>query len=268
MHSYHIPESILPRRMHFSRQDIEKIARDELRQVECLPKSPGPVDLEKYLLRRHKLEPQPTDRLAPGALGAADLQDPRRPAIWIRTEVFEGHPHRYRSTLAHEIAHLQLHAALYLDPEFSDIVARCHRGGKSLARGFQCGQEEIEEAPRRPISTAHPLFHLEYQANLGMVALTTPIPLVKACVEPWTRIATQRDGGRLTLLDESRRNEAIALIAETFEVSRELASYRLADLFPPAPAANHFSTTDPTRPAHHATGKFGVPSWKNQPTLW
>jgi hypothetical protein len=268
MRSYHIPDSILPRRLHFSREDIEKIARDELRQVECLPKSPEPVDLEKYLTRRHGIEPRQTERLAPGALGAADLRIPGKPVIWIRQDVFNGHPHRYRSTLAHEIAHLQLHAQLYLDAEFSVIVERCHRGEASLARGFECGEAEIREAPRRPSSTAHPLFHLEYQANLGMVALATPVPLVKACVEAWTRIETQRGGGRLLVLDETRRDEAVSLVSETFEVSRELAGYRLADLFPPASTAATLSTTAHDRPAHSAHGNSGVPSWKTQKTLW
>jgi hypothetical protein len=268
MHHYHMTESILPRRSHFSRQDIETIARDELRQAGCLPKSPEPIDLEKYLARRHHIEPRQTDRLAPGVLGCADLLDPGRPAIWIRQEVFDGHPHRYRSTLAHEIAHLQLHAQLHIDPEFVGLVARCQRGEKSLARGFQCGAEEIQETPRRPMSTAHPLFHLEYQANLGMVALATPAPLVKACVEPWTRVSPQRGGGHLRELDEARRDEAVALVAETFEVSRELAGYRLGDLFPPASAAAPLSTAAHRRPAHGATGNLGDPSWKNQMTLW
>ena len=137
MRSYYIPDSVLPQRYHFSRQDIEKAARDELRQVECLPKSPEPIDLEKYLFRRHdKLEPQSTDSLAAGVLGAADLMNPRKPAIWISQAVFDGAPARYRSTLAHEIGHLVLHASLYIDEEFPRIVAQC-RGGADLARGFQ-----------------------------------------------------------------------------------------------------------------------------------
>jgi hypothetical protein len=268
MHRYHIPESILPVRFHFSRQDIEKIARDELRQVDCLPKSPAAIPLERYLSRRHHIEPRQTDRLPPGVLGAADLADPAQPVIWIRQEVFDGPANRYRSTLAHEIAHLVLHTSLYIDPEFSDTVARCNGGGKSLARGFQCGNEQIQDAPHRPTSNAHPLFHLEFQANLGMVAFLTPTPLVKACVAEWTREEILRGGQRVLRLEESHRQEAIARVAETFEVSRELAGYRLGDLFPPAsgptlsPTANH-------RPAHKASGNLGGETpWKTQTTLW
>jgi hypothetical protein len=156
MRSYYIPDSILPQRYHFSRQDIEKAAREELKQVECLPKSPEPIDLEKYLFRRHdKLEPQSTDSLSAGVLGAADLANPRKPAIWILQTVFDGAPARYRSTLAHEIGHLVLHASLYIDEEFPCIVARC-KGGANLARGFQCGIDQIKEQPQAPLQSAHP----------------------------------------------------------------------------------------------------------------
>jgi hypothetical protein len=227
MRSYYIPDSILPQRYHFSRQDIEKAARDELRQVECLPKSPEPIDLEKYLFRRHdKLEPQYTDSLAAGVLGEADLANPLKPAIWISQAVFDGAPARYRSTLAHEIGHLVLHASLYIDEEFPRIVARC-RGGTDLARGFQCGIDQIKEQPQAPLQSAHPLFHLEYQANLFMVAL----------------------------------------LAETLQVSRELAKYRLEELFPPS-SAQTLSRKPNDRPAQSASGNFGVVSGKNQQTLW
>ena len=267
MRSYYIPDSVLPQRYHFSRQDIEKAARDELRQVECLPKSAEPIDLEKYLFRRHdKLEPQSTDSLATGVLGAADLMNPRKPAIWISEAVFDGAPARYRSTLAHEIGHLVLHASLYIDEEFPHIVARC-RGGTDLARGFQCGIDQIKEQPQAPLKSAHPLFHLEYQANLFMVAMLTPTPLVRACVEPWTCISTRRDGSRISSLDESARPEAVALLAEKLQVSRELAKYRLEELFPPS-SAQTLSQKPNDRPAQSASGSFGVVSGKNQKTLW
>lgn len=267
MRSYYIPDSVLPQRYHFSRQDIEKAARDELRQVECLPKVPEPIDLEKYLFRRHdKLEPQSTDRLATGVLGAAELMDPRKPAIWISQAVFDGAPARYRSTLAHEIGHLVLHASLYIDEEFPRIVAQC-RGGADLARGFHCGIDQIKEQPQAPLQSAHPLFHLEYQANLFMVAMLTPTPLVRTSIEPWTCTTTRRDGSRICSLEESDRPEAVALVAETFQVSRELAKYRLEDLFPPS-SAQPISQKPNDRPTQSASGNFGVVSGKNKIKIW
>ncbi|PAY99765.1 MAG: hypothetical protein CAK90_08855 [Spartobacteria bacterium AMD-G4] len=152
MRSYYIPDSVLPQRYHFSRQDIEKAARDELRQVECLPKSSEPIDLEKYLSRRHdKLEPQSTNSLSAGVLGAADLANPRKPTIWISQAVFDGAPTRYRSTLAHEIAHLVLHASLYIDEEFPRIVAQC-RGGTDLAWAFSAASTRSRSSLRLPCS--------------------------------------------------------------------------------------------------------------------
>jgi hypothetical protein len=161
---------------------------------------------------------------------------------------------------------LVLHASLYIDEEFPRIVAQC-RGGADLARGFQCGIDQIKEQPQAPLQSAHPLFHLEYQANLFMVAILTPTPLVRACVEPWTCTTTRRDGSRISSLEESARSEAVALLAETLQVSRELAKYRLEELFPPS-SAQTLSRKPNDRPAQSASGSFGVVSGKNQQTLW
>lgn len=269
MHSYYIPDSILPRRYHFSRADIEKAAREELRQVECLPKEPEPIDLEKYLYRRHdKLEPSATDRLAAGVLGAADLENPSKPKIWIARSVFDAAATRFRSTLAHEIGHLVLHASLYIDEEFPRIVARCRGGGSDLQRGFQCGEEQIQDRPQSPITTAHPLFHLEYQANLYMVATLAPATLVRMRLKPWTCETVRRDGSRLSYLEESARCEAVEAVAGTFEVSRELAGYCVDELFPPATATSPLSMKPNDRPAQDACGKSGVVSRKTQKLLW
>jgi hypothetical protein len=68
-------------------------------------------------------------------------------------------------------------------------------------------------------------------------------------------------------LDESARADGVALVAETFQVSRELAKYRLEELFPPSPAQT-LSRKPNDRPAQNASGNFGVVSGKNQQTLW
>jgi hypothetical protein len=107
----------------------------------------------------------------------------------------------------------------------------------------------------------------EHGANLFMVAMLTPTPLVRACLEPWTCTTTGRDGSRISSLDESARPEAVVLLAETLQVSRELAKYRLEELFPPSPAQT-LSRKPNDRPAQSASGSFGVVSGKNQQTLW
>ena len=86
------------------------------------------------------------------------------------------------------------------------------------------------------MNKADPLFHLEYQANLYMVATKLPRPLVRMCVAPWTRTTCLRGGGRETTLIEAHRQEAIYSVAETFTVSRTMATFRLAELYG-APAA-------------------------------
>lgn len=140
-------------------------------------------------------------------------------------------------------------------------------GRHRLGVGVQCGIDQIKEQPQAPLQSAHPLFHLEYQANLFMVAMLTPTPLVRTCVEPWTFTTTRRDGSRISSLEESARSKAVALVAETLQVSRELAKYRQEELFPPSSAQTLCQKTN-DRPAQSASGSFGVVSGKTQKTLW
>ena len=232
MRHYWTPGSILAERTYFSRAEIEKMADDELRIVDCRPLQPEPIALEKYLQRRHGLEAVITD-LYPGLIGSADLANPQKPVIRIATEIFNGPTPRFRSTLAHEIWHLVLHASLFLEEEFLRALELRRRG---LHRGFECTPTDIDEAPRERVNKADPLFHLEYQANLYMVAKVLPRPLVRMCVEPWTRTTSLRGGGRQTSLIEVHRQEAIQSVAKTFTVSRTMATFRLEELYG-APAA-------------------------------
>lgn len=188
--------------------------------------------------------------------------------MWMARTVFDAQPACFRSALAHEIGRFVLHASLYLDEEFPRIVARCRGGGGDLQRGFQCGEDQIQDRPQSPITTAHPLFHLEYQANLYMVATLTPATLVRMRLKPWTRETVRRDGSRLACLEESARREAVEAVAGTFEVSRELAGYRVDELFPPVSANPPLSMKPNIRRAQSAPGIPGVVSGKTQQTLW
>lgn len=272
MRHYRTPGSILTERTFFSRAEIEKMANDELRSVGCRPQQPEPIALEKYLQRRHGLEAVITD-LDPGLMGSADLTNPRQPVISIATEIFNGPAPRYRSTLAHEIGHLVLHASLFLEEEFLRALELRRRG---LHRGFACSATDIDEAPRERVNKADPLFHLEYQANLFMVAQALPRPLVRMCVAPWTRTTSLRGGGRETILIEAHREEAIHSVAKTFIVSRTMATFRLAELYgapaaaktqPTAQFSFNFSASTDSPPQAWA-GTDGSCQGSNEVTLW
>jgi hypothetical protein len=231
MRTYTIPNSELALRTHYSRRDIERMASDELRRGNCLPSEPQPIPLEKYLRRVHdNLQPEIVS-LPDGLLGQAILMDPFTPRILIDRAVFEGPMVRYRSTLAHEIGHLVLHRHLFLDPDgLPTYLEKRNRGG--LQRGFACGEAEIDEHPKVPPQKDNPLFHLEYQANLFMASATVPEKLLRLLIAPHLREENQRGGGKLEVLDEAARQGCVERIAETFEVSRTLAGYRLEAFFP------------------------------------
>lgn len=272
MRHYRTPGSILTERTYYSRAEIEKMASDELRAAQCWPAKPEPIALERYLQRRHGLEPEITE-LDPGLMGSADFTNPRQPVIRISTEIFNGPKPRYRSTLAHEIGHLVLHASRFLDEEFLRALELRRRG---LHRGFACSATDIDEAPRERVNKADPLFHLEYQANLFMVAQALPRPLVRMCVAPWTRTTSLRGGERETILIEAHREEAIHSVAKTFIVSRTMATFRLAELYgapaavktqPPAQFSFNFSASTDSPPQAWA-GTDGSCQGSNKEVLW
>jgi Zn-dependent peptidase ImmA (M78 family) len=273
MRHYWTPGSILNERTYFSRAEIETMANDELRLADCRPKQPEPIALEKYLHRRHGLEALITE-LDPGLMGSADFTNPRQPVISIATEVFNGPVPRYRSTLAHEIGHLVLHASLFLDAQFLRALEHLRR--RSLHRGFECATTDIDEAPRERVNKADPLFHLEYQANLFMVAVLLPRPLVRTCVASWTRATSLRGGERETILIEAHRQEAIQSVAKTFAVSRTMATFRLAELYgaptavktqPTAEFLFNFSASTDSPPQAWA-GTDGSWQGSNKEVLW
>lgn len=230
MRNYTIPNSDLTHRVNYSRQEIERMASDELRQAKCLPEEPQPIAWDKYLRRAHNnLQPRIED-LPEGELGHAILADPFNPQIVIARAVFEGSMARYRSTLAHEIGHLVLHRHLFLERELPAYLEKRRQGG--LQRGFACGAAEINENPRAPLHKDDPLFHLEFQANVFMSCATVPEKLLRVLLAPHIRAQTQRGGGKIEGIDDAVRPACVDLIASTFEVSRTLAGYRLEAIFP------------------------------------
>lgn len=232
MRSYQTNSNIMPQRLHFSRRDIECIIRDELRAAQCWPAEPSPIRLEEYLLVRHGIEPQPLRPVTPGMLGLADLKNPARPAIFVAPEVMDGPEHIYRSTVAHEIGHLMLHAQLYVDPAFTLALTRWRQG--DAAEGtITCLARDIHESPRGGYNDGDPFAHIEHQANLSMVELLTPRLLLRKCIFNCTSSVPRRGGGFETVFDESRRREAVSCISSTFNVSPTLASFRLQEVYPP-----------------------------------
>ncbi len=250
MKEYYLSGSVLPKRVHFSNDDFETISRQELREARCLPPEPGPIDLDLYLLRRYDGLAAAPIPMAEGMMGAADFDIPARPLVFINEKIYNGPETVYRSTLAHEIGHLILHKSLYLDEEFPRELERIQTGS-ALHRGFDCRASDLEEAPRPPVQKAHPLFHIEYQANRMMVALLTPKTLLRKSVASWTYRVDVRGGGSEMRLDEKQRPEAITRVSETFHVSRTMATYRLEEVYPPtgvsaSPMQNFFVSAPPT----------------------
>ena len=148
-------------------------------------------------------------QLPDGVLGVTHFDPPRKPRVQIARTLFEDgrRVHRLRFTLAHEYAHVVIHAPLYL------------RAGLARHEEHPCTDTNID-------ASATPLDWMEWQASYAAGALLMPISrleaLIAACLpaELPTPLPVDQPPGRDL---QQRANEA-------FMVSSDAAAVRLAQL--------------------------------------
>lgn len=233
----------------FKIQTLEKIATGDLHSAGLLPGEPGPINVELLVERLFGLEPVYRD-LGPGILGCIrfSASKPEEIAIHEALTDLNGGPtleHRFRSTLAHEIGHGRLHAGFYAElmrnqatgcaPE---LVGTPETPRPSIA----CRASDIRDGE----STQQPGLAdweriLEWQANRYMGALLAPARLVSLAVRD---ALEQRDPHTILRLSERQRTALAPSISQLLNVSRQLATIRLSELFPdPEPQGDLFSAS-------------------------
>ncbi|MDX2079456.1 MAG: hypothetical protein SFU53_01595 [Terrimicrobiaceae bacterium] len=207
----------------YEREEIERITWDELRATGQATEDPGPVCIETFLMERYGIGLDYVD-FPEDICGEAVFSSRGIDAIRIRREfappTSRGLYLLGRSTSGHETGHAILHA--------SEIVPEMASGGdagrlfRHRSRGGDIGPEGSGFS--RTSFSRHRA--LEWQANAAMGGLLMPRPAVMSALGTDTREgvpgAIRRDG--FVLWSE--------LLAETFDVSGQLAGYRLLDIFP------------------------------------
>lgn len=209
--------------------DFESICVDALRSVELFPASPSPVRIDRFIEKRFKVQPTyaplPAGVLGFTRFGAKGVEE----VVVSRALDEEGTTaadRRLRTTLAHEGGHGLLHAHLFafgvrpdslfsgeLDPNAPKILCR---------DDAQTGEDAEKKPPYR---------WWEYQANQAMGALLLPQSLVENALETLLEI---RGLLGVRVLSAAKRESAMRLIAETFDVNPIVAKYRLEALYPPS----------------------------------
>jgi hypothetical protein len=215
-------------RPYFSTREIEDICADELRKAGLYPADPSPVRIERFLEKRFGVVPAYED-LPDGILGFTKFRPDGVEAIIVsRVLADEGTKaaeRRISTTLGHEGGHGLLHAHLFalglqaaplfggeLDPATPKIL--CRDGGVA---GVGKGQRSYDGR------------WWEHQANLAMGALLLPKTLVEKCLET---ILVARGTFGLPRLEAHRREQAVGLVSEVFDVNRVVARIRVTEMYP------------------------------------
>ena len=213
----------------FKPEDFERICQDELEQHGLFPSEPAPVRIDRFVEKRFNIRPSYED-LPMGLLGFT-LFGPKGVEEIVVSKALDEESTQVaerllRTTLAHESGHGLLHAHLFAfgtrpDSLFGDALDV--RAPKILCRP---GGISGSETPRMQ---KPPYRWWEYQANQAMGVLLLPKSLVQLALASIVRPQGVLD---TPVLPANRRQSAIRLLADTFDVNPVVAKLRLEALFP------------------------------------
>ena len=218
------PGSPFGRRLYFAEGEIDRICRDALDSVGCLPSAPSPIEVELFIEKRFGCTVR-YDDLPPGFLGFAVFRpDGNVEAIGAAKSLFDDGSvgaRRARTTLAHESGHALLHAKLFseaLSPHPSLDASFDYERRRIMCRKQDIGTD----------SGGYDGKWWEWQANQAIGGLLLPRRLVEESVEPLTEAS-----GSLGLRDlpVSKRQRAVRCMAATFDVNPTAARIRLDSIF-------------------------------------
>jgi len=230
MKSYRAKSGPFAERPYYTDADIENICTDEMRKLELYPTTPSPVRIDRFIEKRFSVTPE-YDELPDGILGLTRFGANGVQGIVIARELDEEGTltaeRRIRTTMAHEAGHGLLHAHLFLTATRE----------KSLFGDFTDPKVPKVLCRDMPGSAARPGYDgrwWEYQANRTIGPLLMPRPLVQLALEPLLERAGSLGG---YTLQAPRREEAIRMLATTFQVNPAVARIRLEELYPVADTA-------------------------------
>ncbi len=213
-------------RIWFEPGEIEAIAEDELRRAGLLPASDRPVvNIETFVEQYLRVELDQHAPLPPEILGLTEFIPGRPPRILVNADLTssavdpgdppQGRRGRWRATLAHEAAHVLLHRAL-AEPDPNQLTLF---GPFSPQPVFRCLKREVAFGGGSDWREA--------QANRAMAALLMPRSLFLGAARQLRR---QRATSAAMPIRESCVEPAATELAVLFDVSRQAASIRLAEL--------------------------------------
>lgn len=211
-------------RPHFEPGEIDRTCVDELRKAGCLPVTPQPIRIDRFVEKRFNVVPE-YDELPDGVLGYTRFNKKGVEAIVVAkgldTDGGKVAERRIRTTLAHEAGHGLLHTYLFAVDGAAQSLFDSEPSDKSK---ILCRDVQGEGGQGRYDGRWS-----EYQANRAIGGLLLPKRLVGMALQPYL---TPTGELGVPSLDEKRRAEAERAVAEIFDVNPVVARLRIADLFP------------------------------------
>lgn len=207
--------------------EIELMCRQELEKYNLFPAEPSPIRIDRFVEKRFNIQPTYED-LPSGILGFTLFSQSGVKEIVVAQSLDEEGTkpaeRRIRTTLAHESGHGLLHAHLFA---FGARPASLF--GEDLDRDkpkILC-RDNNDPALKSPAKKP-PYRWWEYQANLAMGALLLPKSLVDKAV---SSLLTSRGRLGFAILEDERRQQAVKLLSEVFDVNPIVAKIRLESLY-------------------------------------
>ncbi len=215
-------------RPYYTTDEIEQICNEELEAVGLLPTDPMPIRIERFIEKRFNVTPQ-YEELPEGVLGFTKFGPDGVEAVVVSRTLTEestsAAARRLSATFAHEAGHGLLHAHLFvlsvkpqsLFGEDGDLENQRVLCRNVAAMGDQQGRLGYDGR------------WWEFQANQVMGALLLPRRLV---VQGLDGILIPAGSLGTRSLPKERREQAVRLVADLFEVNPVVARIRLGELYP------------------------------------
>ena len=213
----------------FPTTEFERICENALRQHGLLPLHPTPIRIDRFVEKHFRTQPT-YEHLPAGLLGYTSF-GPRGVEAIVVSQAFDDEgtaiaERRLRTTLAHESGHGLFHTELFA----VETPPQSLFGGTPPPDrpSILCRSGDVTGSEMPP---NHRPSRLEYQANKAIGALLLPRSLVRSAL---ASLLVPRGALNKPTLLAARRDEAIRLVAETFDVNPVVARLRLGAVFPEA----------------------------------
>jgi hypothetical protein len=215
--------------VYYRDSDFEGICLDALKASACLPASPSPVRIDRFV-EKHFASLQFAD-LGPNILGCTEFSAKGVSAILISSSLEEepGKPaeRRLRSTIAHEAGHGLLHAHLFADLAAAQAQSQFADWTNPSKPRILC--REIEGLSPSVRASSYAGRWWEYQANRCIGSLLLPQKLFTEAIRQYG----QMKGLLGTLVvPADKRQVAVEGLAEVFDVNPAAVRIRMDQLFP------------------------------------